>query len=67
MSIFCFVLILLVSQSFYDFDCILAVFVQLICWSVTVLESFLFNSLSCIPGLVVLCFYFVVLIFFNLP
>ena len=36
--------------------CVLAGIVQLICWSVTVLLSFSFNSLNCVSGLVLLCF-----------
>ena len=58
MSLFCLVLILLVSQFFDDF-CVLAGIVQVICWSGRVRLSFSVNSLNCISGFVLLFFYFV--------
>ena len=54
--VFCLVLILLVSQFFDDF-CVMAGIVQLIRWSGRVRLSFSFNSLNCISGLVLLCFF----------
>ena len=66
MSIFCLVLILLISQIFDDFVCVLALIVQLICWSGRVRLSFLFNSLNCISGLVLLGFFLLRRTFFSL-
>ena len=45
------------SFSFFDDFCVLAGNVQLICWSGKVRLSFSFNSLNCISGLVLLCFF----------
>ena len=47
--------IILVSQ-FSDY--FFAGIVKLVCWSVRLLLRFLFNSLDCISGLVLLCFLF---------
>ena len=66
MSIFCLVLILLISQFLDDFVCVLAGIVQLICWSGRVCLSFSFNSLNCVSGLVLLCFFFTSSNFFSL-
>ena len=44
--------------SFSIFEIVfLAGIVKLICWSVVILLSFLFNSLDCISGPVLLCFF----------
>ena len=56
MSIFLFTLFDLVSQFSDDFVCVLAGIVQLICLSGKEFLIFLFNSLNCISGLVLLCF-----------
>ena len=62
MSIFLFIFfIVLISQKFGDdFVCVFASFVHVICWSGRVLLIFLFNSLNCISGLVLLCFFYFV-------
>ena len=49
-------MILLVSQFFDDF-CVLAGIVQLICCLGRVRLNFSFDSLNCISGLVLLCFF----------
>ena len=48
-----------------DFVCVLACIVQLMCWSDRVLLSASFNSLNCISGLILLCFLFLKLFFFD--
>ena len=50
-----------------DFVCVLAGIVQLICWSGRVRLIFLFNSLNCISGLVLLYIFYFVKLFFALP